>query len=97
MGLGSHSTLGSAVQTADKPSSDVDGMVGPEVQVPFCVGGLPVDRHIQGAVHLPPEVFVEEGRDTSFSSSKVNWIDGQILLKCSSSTSAVPFLTMQHM
>ena len=47
---------GSAViQAMDKPSPDVNEMVGAKVQIPVSVGGLPVDGNVQGGLHPPTE------------------------------------------
>ena len=53
-------TPGSVIQAVDKPSPDVDVMVGPEVKIPVGMGKLLDDGDIQGAICLLSDVCVEE-------------------------------------
>ena len=44
--------LGSVVQAPDQTPLNVGWMVGPEVQVDVCVGGLPVYHSLQATMYL---------------------------------------------
>ena len=59
-------------QAMDKPSPDVNGMVGPKVQIPVGKGWLPIDSGVQGAIYLP--CLLRKARNPFSSRSMVNWI-----------------------
>ena len=83
----------SVVQTPDQSSLDMRWVVGLEVKVPVCVGGLPVDSDIQATIVSPLEQGVKK-REASVS--LYFHAEPRTLLRWLRSPSTVPFFTIQQ-